>query len=349
MKKLISGALALAMAFGAVAPTITLANEVKEENEVAVEEKLEVSEKKVGINGIIDDAEEETAVLEIAEYDEFKRQLQGYRDEVDHLETHNETQEKMKAEFDEKTLEIEGNIDKMSVGAVGFADIYDLQSIPQRLMLVGRLGVAIRFATTELRYKVDAAHTEIAEYIFQGLVIAASPFHTIEDMKTHMAEFEVLKQKLLGYPDIGLHDAANLYVRSDLDTLLHKARFAKYNDLKDKSTDVIKDLDREIARITNERLKPQRTVAEIYQLTDELNQAMMIAINSQDFRAKNYEIEEVKRLRAEARRAKRHGDRRMELAEAIDRTNEEMLKTRPSQPVLRDLIANFNALLYNHK
>jgi len=80
---------------------------------------------------------------------------------------------------------------------MGVADIYDLSSIPQRLLLLGRMGRAIRFATTQLRYKVDAAHAEIAEYIFGGFVIAASPFHTVEDMKVYMAQFEALSQKLL--------------------------------------------------------------------------------------------------------------------------------------------------------
>lgn len=176
-------------------------------------------------------------------------------------------------------------------------------------------------------------------------MIACSPFHTVEDMKTFMEEFEVLRQKLLGYPDIGLHDTANLYVRADLDVLLHKARFTYMYDLKDKSTDVLRELSREVSRITRERLRPEKTVAEIYQLTDELNQAMMIAINSKDYRATNFEISEVKRLRFLARRQRMVGDMRPEFGELIDLTNQEMLKLRPSQPLVKDFIAEYNALL----
>lgn len=305
----------------------------------------EISEEIVYDNGVVHDSEGETEELEIAEIEEFQRQLQGIREEALQVTTFNKTQEKMKADFDEKTLELDQNFDKMAIGAVGFADIYDLASIPQRLILVGRMGVAMRFATTELRYKVDRAHAEIAEYIFQGLVIACSPFHTVEDMKTFMEEFEVLRKKLLGYPDIGLHDTANLYVRADLDVLLHKARFAYMYDLKDKSTDVLRELSREVSRITRERLRPEKTAAEIYQLTDELNQAMMIVINSKDYRATNFEISEVKRLRSLARRQRMVGDMRPELGELIDLTNQEMLKLRPSQPLERDFIAEYNALL----
>lgn len=328
MKKLLATTLAATMAFTAIAPSMAFADELEISTPV-----------------LIQDAKEETEKLEIADLEVYKKQLQGYRDDVFQMPTTHKEDIKAQAQFEEKTLEMEQNIDKMAVGAIGFANIYDLSSIPQRLMLIGRLCVAMRFATTELRYKVDQAHVEIAEYIFQGLVIAVSPFHTVDDMKTFMAEFEALKQKLLGYPDMSLGDTANLYVRSDLDTILHKARFLKFNDLKDKSSDVIKELDREIARITFERLKPQKTVREIYELTDQLNAAVMIAMNSLDYRAKSFEIKEVKRLRAKARSQRLAGDRRMELAEAIYDTNKEMLKTRPSQPKVRELIATFNRLL----
>lgn len=129
--------------------------------------EYEISEEIVYDNGVVHDSEGETEELEIAEIEEFQRQLQGIREEALQVTTFNKTQEKMKADFDEKTLELDQNFDKMAVGTVGFADIYDLASIPQRLMLVGRMGVAMRFATTELRYKVDRAHAEIAEYIFK--------------------------------------------------------------------------------------------------------------------------------------------------------------------------------------
>lgn len=360
MKKIITAAMASIMIFTTVAPSIAYAKEGLEvsenyQNEEKVDQNLEVNsnensnEEVENTNQGEENTEEnqkaEAPKLEISDAQEFKKQLSGMRDDVLNIQTNKEIQEEMKADYNEKSLEIEENIDKMSVGAIGFANIYDLDSIPDRIMLLGRLGVAIRFATTELRYKVDAAHTEIAEYVFRGLVIAASPFHTREDMKVYMEEFEALKQKLLSYPDITLEDTANLYVRSDLDVKLNKARFMKFNDLKNKSTDVIKELDREIARITNIRLKPQTTVKEIYQASDELDQAVAKAINSKEFKAPNYIIKEAKEWRAKAKKAVRDGDKRREVAKAIEETNDELLKTRPSQPKLEGLIEKYKSLL----
>ena len=119
----------------------------------------------------------------------------------------------------------------------------------------------------------------------------------------------------------------------------------KYNDLKNKSTDVIKELDKEIARITNIRLKPQTTVKEIYQASDELDQAVAKAINSKEYRAPKYIIKEAKQWRAKAKKAVNDGDKRREVAKVIEETNEELLKTRPSQPKLEGLIEKYKSLL----
>lgn len=315
----------------------------EEESEETSEEVLEENTGEIP-EEISEENTQEEPKLEIADAKEFKRQLSGMRDDVAKLETNKDIQEEMKAEYNDTSLEIEENIDKMSVGAGSFATIYDLDSIPDRIMLLGRLGVAIRFATTELRYKVDAAHTEIAEYVFRGLVIAASPFHSREEIKVYMEEFEALKQKLIGYPDLSLEDTANLYVRSDLDVKLHKARFMKYNDLKNKSTDVIKELDRVVADVTNIRLRPQTTVKEIYQASDRLDQAVAKAINSKEYRAPNYIIREIKDWRRKARKARRDGDKRREVAKLIEETNDELIKIRPSQPRLEGMIEEYQSL-----
>ena len=187
---------------GTVAPAVSYAQE----------DKLEI------VQGA-----EETEKLGIDEAEVYKRQIKSIQNEVNSIQVKREDEKEMVDKFNETSLEISEKIDQTAVG-MGVADIYDLSSIPQRLLLLGRMGRAIRFATTQLRYKVDAAHAEIAEYIFGGFVIAASPFHTVEDMKVYMAQFEALSQKLLSYPDAGLNDTANIYVRSDLDHKLAKAK-----------------------------------------------------------------------------------------------------------------------------
>ena len=319
LNKIFASALAITLTFGHIAQTFA--------------------------SNIIVDTPEETNSLTMDEAEVYKQQIRSMRDEVNSLNITDDQDKEMVDEFNSKTLEIEDNIEKSSQG-FSAADLYDPASIPQRLLVLGRVGRAIRFATTQLRYKVDDAHAEIAEYVFEGLVIAASPFHTVEDMKAYMAKFEVLKAKLLSYPEMGLNDTANMYVRSDLDVKLHKARFMKYNELKNKPTYVIKELDKEVAEITNGRLRPQATVLEIYQLSDRLDQAVAVALSNEDERAMPNEIDKLKELLADLKKAKRRGDSRPEVAEAIDRAKEELGYIRPSKMNVNGLIQTMEALKY---
>ncbi len=306
---------------------------------------VEAAPAAVYAKGLENDSPAEDVKLEMDDAANYKKQIKNIRDEVNGLKIHRKTDKEMVEEFNSKSLELSDNIDH-TAQKFGIADVYDLSSIPQRLILLGRIGRAIRFATTQLRYKVDAAHAEIAEYVFAGLVIAVSPFHTVEDMKTYMAEFEVLKDKLLSYPEMGLNDTANLYVRADLDVKLDKARFMKYNELKNKPTYIIERLDREIADITNGRLRPQATVAEIYQLSDRLDQAVAEAQNSEDTTALPSEVKRLKELKWELQKAIMAGDKRPEAGAAVDRAREEVWKIRPSHIAVTGLIETIESLLY---
>ena len=319
LKKALSVVLLSSMLLGTVAPAVSYAQE----------DKLEI------VQGA-----EETEKLGIDEAEVYKRQIKSIQNEVNSIQVKREDEQEMVDKFNETSLEISDKIDQTAVG-MGVADIYDLSSIPQRLLLLGRMGRAIRFATTQLRYKVDAAHAEIAEYIFGGFVIAASPFHTVEDMKVYMAQFEALSQKLLSYPDAGLNDTANIYVRSDLDHKLAKARSLKFHELKNMSGAVIDKLNAEIHEITLMRLRPQATVAEIYQLGDRLDQAVFEALNSEDYRASKTEIEALKEAMNKAIRARRHGDKRAEVGKAIDRAKQELAKIRPSSVIAAQLVQQF--------
>lgn len=290
-------------------------------------------------DGLIDDTGSgDTPVIEIDDLEVYTRQVNAIRDEVNSLPSYRPEDDELKAEFNKKADELNLNIQKAGEGAVGgFADIYDLSSIPQRLILFGRLCRAMRFATTELRYKVDAAHAEIAEWIFAGLVVCVSPFHSVEDMKAYMEEFEVLRQKLLSYPDMGLNDTANIYVRADLDVKLNKARMMKYNELKEMCSDVIDALDSEIKAVTKIRLRPQETVASIYKASDRLDAAVAAALSSENYRAGKYEIQDLKEVIRRGKQARMKGDKREELNEALQRANKELQKSRPSAMTCKQL------------
>ncbi|MET3617051.1 hypothetical protein ABID14_000679 [Peptoniphilus olsenii] len=326
-------------------------------------------------NELIDDADPVEEKLEIDDVAVYKQKIKNIRSDVNNVVAKDDEEKKLIEEFNQKadelesgidasvkaeerkinsedlqttegSLEIDPNVNIENQEGIGFANIYDLSTIPTRVEVLIRMGRAIRFATTELRYKVDAAHVEIGEYIAVGLLHAVNPFSTSADMKAYIAEFDALRDKLLSYPDMALNDTANLYVRSDLDEKLHKARFLKYNELKDRPTHVIEKLDREVSEVTRLRLRPQATLAEIYQLSDRLDQAVSEALSSEDRKATKSEISRVKELRREMRKARRMGDERQEVAQVIDRVDEEMLLTRPSQINVRGLIKTMEALMY---
>lgn len=326
MKKLLSLILAVTMFFSAFIPTVAQAALIN------------------------DDAPEETEELQIDDLEVYKREVKAIRDDAAEIVPHNEENVKMLNNFNEKTDELEVSIENSfqpQQAAMGFAQIYDLSTIPQRLMLVGRLCVAMRFATTALRYKVDQAHVEIAEYVFQGLVIAVSPFHTIEDMKNHMLEFEALKAKLLTYPDLTQNDTANLYVRSDLDAKLHKARFLYTGDLKEAPDYVLDELNKVIREVTRIRLQPQATVAEIYQAGDVLDAAVGKAYNQcqYDHRATKTEKDDLREHRRLALKARRDGDKRKEVGDVIDASQKLLFAPRASSRKVQEMIDTIRLLL----
>ena len=332
MKKLMTIFLALLLMFNTVLTTVASAKMINDDEAAAGEDDLDI---------------------EVNDLEVYKRQVQAIRDEAKDITPHNEENRKMLENFNEKTNELEANIENSlqpeAVGGfgMGFAQIYDLSSIPQRLMLVGRLCVAMRFATTTLRYKVDQAHVEIAEYVFQGLVIAVSPFHTVDDMKAYMAEFEALKAKLIGYPDLTNNDTANLYVRSDLDHKLVKARALYRTDLKEAPQYVLDDLNKVIKEVTSIRLRPQALVREIYEASDMLDAAVgkAIAQLQNDHRITSTERSDLREARNLARRARRNGDKRKELGDAIDLANKLILQRRASSRQVQELIDTIRMLL----
>lgn len=329
MKRLLTLSLAGLMATGALLPTVASAQIINDDN-VVIDDNTDIT---------------------VNDLEVYKRKVQAIRDDAHSLTPHNETNRKMMDNFDDKTDELEIGIEKtfeaQRMGGLAFSQIYDLSSIPQRLMLVGRLCVAMRFATTALRYKVDQAHVEIAEYVFQGLVIAVSPFHTVDDMKAYMAEFEALKAKLIGYPDLTPNDTANLYVRSDLDHKLTKARFLYMNDLKEAPQYVLDELNEVIREVTSIRLRPQALVKEIYEASDQLDAAVgkAIAQTQNDHRANHYEWEDLKDHRNMARKARMKGDRRKELGDAIAAANKLLVQLRPSSRQTQEMIDTIRMLL----
>ncbi|MDO5737883.1 MAG: CAMP factor family pore-forming toxin [Eubacteriales bacterium] len=218
--------------------------------------------------------------------------------------------------------------------------IYDLDSIAYRVLLLGKLGEAMRFATTELVDKVDAAHTKIAGYIFAGLVHVANPFNRVEELEDYGHQLEVVKAECLAMPDMSPEDTANLYKRAALDELLHEARFLKFNELKNKDGETIKTLDKVIREVTKTRLKPQTTVAEIEHAKLKLVRAIEEAKIFGGQRASRSAVAELRKLVREARskivKARIKGENVEELEGLYNIAFKEIMKIRPSARIVRE-------------
>lgn len=113
MKKLLSMILVFAIMFTAIAPSVFA-------------------------SGLIDDiGSDENPVVEIDDLEVYKKEVNAIRDEVNALPSYRSEHDELKAEFNKSADELNANITKAeegAVGGIGFASIYDLSSIPQRLI-----------------------------------------------------------------------------------------------------------------------------------------------------------------------------------------------------------------------
>lgn len=217
--------------------------------------------------------------------------------------------------------------------------IYDLNSIPARVELFVKLCQAMRFGTTEITNKIDAAHNKLASWITVGLLQTVNPFATIDDLLRYAADFDAIAAELLSYPDLGPDDSATIYVRAKLDDLLHKARFLKFNELEDKSNVVIDQLDRVILEVTGIRLKPQATVRDLDEATAYLLAAIEEAKASTDVKASRADIDNLRAAKSALHQAIRSLDNPAEARELERQMTKAILTIRVSKALVLDLIA----------
>lgn len=223
--------------------------------------------------------------------------------------------------------------------------IYDLNSIPARVELFVVLCKAMRFGTTEITNKIDAAHNKLAGWITVGLLQTVNPFATIDDLKAYGAEFDRLMSELLSYPDLGPNDTATLYTRAKLDDILTQARFMKFNVLADKSNVVIANLDKVILEVTGLRLKPQATVAELEAATVRLQAAMEEAKASSDVKAGPADIAKLKEAKAQLHKAIKMMENPADARELEGKMLKAILTIRVSKALVWDLMNQAQAYI----
>lgn len=325
MKKLLSLSIALLMAVATFLPLAVAA----EEGDLLGE--IEISEEEIGT---------------------YKSQIEELKKEAEDFRPTNDTTRKMVEDYNEKTKELEEGIERSCNQAQNgvmdnIGQLYNLASIPERIMLVAKIATAIRFATTELRFKVADAHLKMAEYVARGLMMAVNPFSEIPDMKRHEDDLEPLKAELLSYPDIEEDSVATIYVKSDLVKAIRKARRVLRVDLREATQDVYDDLHRAIRDAVSARFKIGILVKDVYRAIDDLTAAVNTALDrAHDERAANrYEKKALIEARKMAKRARAKGNKSEELLVYINEATRLIHQRRASAKSVNELVIVINRIL----
>ena len=91
--------------------------------------------------------------------------------------------------------------------------IYDLDSIAPRIKLLGLTGIFIHRCSTELIYKVQAAHSKAAGEVAIALVTAFNPFASIDDIEQACERISSVMDELVQMPDLTADDFATIYLK----------------------------------------------------------------------------------------------------------------------------------------
>lgn len=102
--------------------------------------------------------------------------------------------------------------------------IYDLDSIAPRIKLLGLTGIFIHRCSTELIYKVQAAHSKAAGEVAIAIVTALNPFASVEDIEAACERISTVMDELVQMPDLTADDFATIYLKKVFNKDVRQAR-----------------------------------------------------------------------------------------------------------------------------
>ncbi|MET3617050.1 hypothetical protein ABID14_000678 [Peptoniphilus olsenii] len=204
-----------------------LVGEIEIENDASSDNKLEVDDSLDDFEGKLTEKQE----LEISAVREDLLRAQKAVADIE-VDEENKEYKEVLDKYDEAVKKLDGEINEFeqqlkqgsTISRQKGSGIYDLTSIPARVQLLIRIGRAIRFGTTELSNKVVAAHTKLTEYIMVGILHTLNPFASESTILEYIADFDVLEQELLSYPDLSPEDIATIYKKAAYHRTIREAR-----------------------------------------------------------------------------------------------------------------------------
>ena len=116
--------------------------------------------------------------------------------------------------------------------------IYDLDSIAPRIKLFGLTGIFIHRCSTELIYKVQAAHSKAAGEVTVAIITALNPFASVDEIEAACERITNVMDELVQMPDLTADDFATIYLKRVFNKSLADARKLQNNYYRDDLSEV---------------------------------------------------------------------------------------------------------------
>lgn len=116
--------------------------------------------------------------------------------------------------------------------------IYDLDSIAPRIKLLGLTGIFIHRCSTELIYKVQAAHSKAAGEVTVAIITALNPFASVDDIEAACERISNVMNELVQMPDLTADDFATIYLKRVFNKTLSDSRKLLNNYYRDDLSEV---------------------------------------------------------------------------------------------------------------
>ncbi len=116
--------------------------------------------------------------------------------------------------------------------------IYDLDSIAPRIKLLGLTGIFIHRCSTELIYKIQAAHSKASAEVAIAIVTALNPFASVDDIEAASERISNVMDELVQMPDLTADDFATIYLKRVFNKNVREARKLMNNYYRDDLSEV---------------------------------------------------------------------------------------------------------------
>ncbi len=116
--------------------------------------------------------------------------------------------------------------------------IYDLDSIAPRIKLLGLTGIFIHRCSTELIYKIQAAHSKAAGEVTIAIITALNPFASVDDIEAACERISYAMDELVQMPDLTADDFATIYLKKVFNKDVREARKLLNNYYRDDLSEV---------------------------------------------------------------------------------------------------------------